>query len=92
MAIGTKVTLSSPSQSLPGVKIYYTIDGTDPRPRAPGPVLSPSAIEYTGPITINGPITLIVRTWNPAVPSQPAVGTVPVGSSWSAPSVLSYSQ
>jgi len=92
VAIGTKVTLSSPSQSLPGVKIYYTIDGTDPRPRAPGPVLSPSAIEYTGPITINGPITLIVRTWNPAVPSQPAVGTVPVGSSWSAPSVLSYSQ
>ena len=92
VAIGTKVTLSSPSQSLPGVKIYYTTDGTDPRPRAPGPVLSPSAIEYTGPITITGPITLIVRTWNPAVPSQPAVGTVPVGSSWSAPSVLSYSQ
>ena len=91
VAVGTKVSLSSPSQSIVGVKIYYTTDGTDPRPRAPGPVLSPSAIEYTAPIPISGPITLVVRTWNPAAPSQPAIGTVPVGSSWSAPTVLNYS-
>lgn len=88
---GSLVTLSSPSQSLPGVKIYYTTNGTDPRPRAPGPLLSPGALEYTAPIPITGPTTLTVRTWNPAAPSQPAVNTVPVGSGWSAPTVLNYS-
>lgn len=88
---GTTITLSSPSQSIVGVKIYYTTDGTDPRPPAPGPTLSPSAIEYTGPIRITGATTLFVRTWNPATPSAPSVGTVPVGSRWSAPTILSYS-
>ena len=81
---GSQVTLSSPSQSLPGVKIYYTTDGTDPRGRAPGPVLSPSAIEYTGPIAITRATRLIVRAWNPTP-------VAPVGSGWSAPSVFSYS-
>ena len=80
---GTMVTLSSPSQSQAGVKIYYTTDMTDPRPRAPGPVLSPSAIEYTAPIVITAPTHLYIRTWNPA--------TLPlVGSGWSAPTVLYY--
>ena len=81
---GTQVTLSSPSQSLPGVKIYYTTDGTDPRGRAPGPQVAPGAIEYTGPIAISSKTRLIVRAWNPTP-------VAPVGSGWSAPSVFSYS-
>lgn len=86
VAIGTTITLSSPSQSLPGVKLYYTTDGSDPRPPAPGPVLSAKAIEYTGPITISGPTQLVVRTYNPT----PA--TVAVTTNWSAKTVLDYTQ
>ena len=48
------------------------------------PVLSPSAIEYTGPIAITRATRLIVRAWNPTP-------VAPVGSGWSAPSVFSYS-
>lgn len=81
---GSQVMLSSPSQSLPGVKIYYTTDGTDPRGAAPGPMLAPGAIEYTGPIVINARTRLIVRAWNPTP-------VAPVGSGWSAPSLFSYS-
>lgn len=82
---GSKVTLTSPSQAAPGVKIYYTLDGTDPRGRTPGPLVTPSAIEYTGPITINGPTRLFVRVYNPAAPLPP------VGSGFSAPTILVYS-
>lgn len=84
VAVGSTVTLSSPSQSLPGVKIYYTTDGTDPRPRAPGPMVSPTAVEYTAPIKITAATRLFVRVYNPAAP------TPPVGSGWSAPTLLSY--
>jgi hypothetical protein len=34
---GAQVVLTSPSLSTPGVKIYYTTDGTDPRPQATVP-------------------------------------------------------
>ncbi len=84
VASGTTITLTSPSQSLPGVKIYYTTDGSDPRPPAPGPVLSPKAIEYTGPISITAPVRLFIRTYNPTPP------TVQVTTNWSAPTVLDY--
>jgi len=77
------ITLTSPSTVISGVRIYYTTDGTDPRPPAPGPMVSAKAIQYTGPFTINGPTILFVRTYNPAP-------VAPVGSGWSAPTVYSY--
>ena len=90
VAAGATVTLTSPSQSTPGVVIYYTTDGTDPRPPAPGPLLSPSAVAYSGPVTIDQPTRLRVRVLHPNAATTPntssggGVGTVPVGSRWSA--------
>jgi hypothetical protein len=80
---GSTVTLTSPSLSVPGARIYYTLDGTDPRSRVPGEVYTPGAIEYTEPIAITGPTRLFARAWSPDTPS-------PIGSGWSAPTVLSY--
>ncbi len=94
---GSKVTFTSPSLAATDVKIYYTTDGTDPRGVQPGPNLSPGALEYTGPIPITGKTNLFVRTFDPATPGIPpgigssGVSTVPLGSGWSAPTVLSYS-
>ena len=81
---GDKVTLTSPSQAMQGVKIYYTTDGTDPRLSTPGAMPSPKAVEYKGPISITPPVQIFVRTFNP-VPMPP-----PINSSWSAPAVLDY--
>jgi hypothetical protein len=67
---------------------------TPPPPFAPD--VNPAAVEYTGPITVSGPLALFVRTVNPVRPSDPptqsggGTGTVPNGSSWSAPTVLYY--
>jgi hypothetical protein len=83
VATGTTVTLASPSQSLPGAKMYYTTDGSDPRGKTPGPLLSPNAKEYTGPIPITAATRLFVRVYNPTP-------TAPVGSGFSAPTILSY--
>jgi len=60
------------------------------------PAISPVAVEYKGPITVSGPIALFARTLTPARPSDPptqsggGTGTVPNGSSWSAPTVRYY--
>ncbi len=60
------------------------------------PTIAAAAAEYTAPITINGPTQLFVRTVNPVRPSDPptasggGTGTVPNGSSWSAPTKLYY--
>ena len=51
---GTSVTLTSDSG-----KMYYTLDGSDPR--VMGGALSDSAIEYTGPITVDDDVTVRVR-------------------------------
>ena len=72
-------------RSLVKTAIERAVDGTDPRGRTPGPLVTPSAIEYTGPITINGPTRLFVRVYNPAAPLPP------VGSGFSAPTILVYS-
>jgi|GEM_PF-4901063 len=60
------------------------------------PVLSAGAQEYTSPLTITAPTQLFVRTLHPNAPSDPptqsggGTGTVPNGSSWSAPTRLYY--
>jgi hypothetical protein len=44
----------------PGGTIYYTADGSDPRTAFTGAV-SPSALTYSGPITLNNTVTLRAR-------------------------------
>ena len=56
---GAQVTLSSPS-----AKIYYTVDGSDPR--LPGGDVNPQAIEFTGqPIVIQEPTRIAARSYMP---------------------------
>ena len=47
LTAGTQVALSAPGSTA----IYYTLDGSDPRTSGGG--VSPSALVYTGPISIN---------------------------------------
>ncbi|HNN92409.1 MAG TPA: CotH kinase family protein, partial [Pseudomonadota bacterium] len=85
---GTTVTLTSPSQSTPGVEIFYTTDGTDPRMSGGNPAAN--ATLYTAPIVINGPVKLFVRVRHPAAAKTAADTGVPFGSRWSAPSQFTY--
>ncbi|QDU57683.1 CotH kinase family protein [Aeoliella mucimassa] len=55
---GQTITLQADSQD---TSIYYTLDGSDPRDE--GGALSPSAILYTGPITVNGTLQLNARSY-----------------------------
>ncbi|HZN64535.1 MAG TPA: lamin tail domain-containing protein [Tepidisphaeraceae bacterium] len=61
--------------------IYYTLDGSDPR--LPGGALSPSAIEYTGPVTLDAPATVRARmrngtTWSAMTQAPFAIDAVPL--------------
>ncbi|MCA9217457.1 MAG: chitobiase/beta-hexosaminidase C-terminal domain-containing protein, partial [Planctomycetales bacterium] len=58
---GGTVDANSPIslQAADGAKIYYTLDGTDPR--VIGGEVSPNAIEYTGPITLASEATIKAR-------------------------------
>lgn len=84
---GSTVTLSSPSQVTAGVQIFYTLDGTDPRQSNGMPAAN--AVVYSGPIAINGPVSLFVRVRHPNAAVAPGAGK-PVGSRWSGPTLYSY--
>lgn len=53
---GTLVTLAAE----PGTRVYYTLDGSDPR--ADGGGINPNATSYTGPISVSGTTTIVART------------------------------
>lgn len=46
-----------------GKSIYFTTDGTDPR--MPGGGVSPAARQFTGSLTIAGPVTILARAYDP---------------------------
>ena len=58
--------------------------------------VSPVGQTYTAPISVNGPLQITARTFDPASPSDPpslssnGPGTVPNGSGWSGPVRLYY--
>lgn len=87
VAAGTAVTLTSPSQVTPGVEIYYTKDGTDPRQSNGMPAAN--ATLYSAPIAITAPVQIVVRVRHPSAAQAPGLGK-PVGSRWSAPTRLQY--
>ena len=68
VATGYSLTMSKPSGSPAAAKIYYTLDGSDPRVLSSGSTaggaISGSAIEYTGAITINTNRRVRARIWN----------------------------
>lgn len=67
---GTQIALTRPAGT-----VYYTLDGSDPR--LPGGNISPDAIEYTDPLTINENVRVVARSHGSAT-------------SWSAPAAATY--
>jgi len=79
------------SDFLIGAKIAIQ---TPPPPFSPD--LNPAALAYSDPIPITQPTQFFIRTLNPIRPSDPptqsggGIGTVPNGSSWSAPTIAFF--
>lgn len=80
----------------PGTKIYYTLDGTDPR--ASQNRTNASAIEYTGPITITNNVRITARAINGShsnltgttPPGGANHANPPISSIWSGPLAVTY--
>jgi hypothetical protein len=75
---GFQLTLSLAAGSPGGTVIYYTLDGSDPR--LPGGGIRPSAIAYSGPITLDEPTHIMARslsgsTWSALVDSTTLIST-----------------
>jgi hypothetical protein len=59
------VSIANLSFLPPGVVVYYTLDGADPR--------SPTAQPYSGPITLNGSATVRARAFDPGTQTWSAL-------------------
>ena len=77
VSAGSQLSLTS-GQS--GATVFYTLDGTDPL--GDGGTLSSSAIQYTGPLTINSSVQITARTFG--TPAE-NTGQTPDTSPWSPP-------
>lgn len=66
VAANTVVTLVN---NEPDSDIYYTLDGTDPREEGGG--IAPTAILYTGPITVTGTTQVLARAKGPLPEGSP---------------------
>ena len=82
---GTLVTLKSRE----GGKIYYTLDGTDPR-RSGGQVAT-KAILYAKPIKINEGVLVTARVYKTTHRSLTGSNNPPLTSKWSGPLTHFYS-
>ena len=78
VAAGTLITMSAAS----GSTIYYTLDGTDPRP--PGGGAPVSGFLYSGPLTIDPPVHFRARAYNAAWTALTGPNNPPLVSKWSA--------
>jgi hypothetical protein len=58
--LGSQLTITVAAGTPAGAKVYYTLDGSDPR--RPDGSISPTAILYGGPITINDTTRVNART------------------------------
>ena len=80
---GHRIALNGP----PGILLYYTLDGTDPRLNgtATGEAMSTSAKLYTGPFAIDRSVRVVVRARNPNQNSLTGANNPPLRSIWSGP-------
>jgi hypothetical protein len=79
---GFKLTLSGPTEG----SLYYTLDGSDPR--SPQGAISSQAVAYSGPIVIEGDVSIVVRARNP---NQRQTGGPPISTPWSSPVRANFS-
>ena len=74
--------------------IYYTTDGSDPR--ASGGDISPNAVKYEGPITIDSPTSIIARAFDDSEPVELNPNRTHndprSGSFWSAPKSVNLAE
>lgn len=69
-------------------RVFYTLNGTDPR--LPGGAISPAALSNSGPVTITvtSNIQLFARSWNPTHQNLTGSKNPPISSPWSGPREL----
>jgi hypothetical protein len=79
--LGTTATLSLGPNASASAAIWYTLDGTDPRAVGTSN-RSASALLYTGPITITGPVRLRARTLDTL---RRQTSGPPISTPWSGP-------
>ncbi len=88
VAAGTQVTLSSPA----GSTIYYTTDGSDPRPVGGGVPSGANVFAYTGtPITINATKRIRARAYKASHTALTGANNPPLVSKWSGRTDARYS-
>ncbi len=85
-APGTTVTLTGPA----GVPIYYTLDGSDPRPSG-GAAPGAGPMLYSGPITISTNTRLRARAYKSTHTALTGANNPPLISRWGAPADVTYS-
>jgi hypothetical protein len=73
-----------------GSTIYYTLNGSDPRPSGGG-AAGGSVLTYTGPITINATTRVIARAYNAAWTAITGANNPPLVSKWSGPTNARFS-
>jgi len=78
---GFKLTLSGPADA----SVYYTLDGSDPR--SPQGAISPQAVTYSGPIVIEGDVSIVARARNP---NHRQTGGPPISTPWSSPTRANF--
>jgi len=61
------------AMTAPGLKVYYTLDGTDPR--LPGGAISPAAALYAGPVPLTANARAFARAFGTNLWSGPTVAT-----------------
>ena len=74
------------SAATPGSTIYYTLDGTDPRPSGGGSPVGGNVFVYSGPITINSTTRVKARAFSPSFIPQTGTNRAnkpPLISKWS---------
>jgi hypothetical protein len=80
VAPGTSVTLTA----APGSTIFYTLDGSDPRPSGGGaPTGGSSVTLYSGPIPVSGAVRIKARAYNPNWTALTGPNNPPLVSRWS---------
>jgi hypothetical protein len=83
---GTTITMSAPAGT-----IYYTLDGSDPRPPGGAVPTASNVFVYSGPITINDTTRVRARAYNPTHTALTGANNPPIVSRWSGRTDARYS-
>ena len=75
-----------------GTTVYYTLDGSDPRPQGTsgGNDIGTNALVYNGPIALTANARVMARARNPDFTSRVGANNPPLRSFWSGPIVDTY--